>query len=280
MTTSDFFALFTYGANWNIQMNLLFLLGAVIYLLITGPLLSKIPNAKPVPPKQKFYFLTGWAIYYLAMGSPLSLLAHELFSMHMLQMSILYIVMPPFFLLGLPAWLLRLMRFRPLTKIGAFFSKPIISLFSFNGLISVYHFPVIFDAIMDSLFLHYVSHIILLGLALCVWWTIVCPLPEYDRVKPLHKLAFIFANGVLLTPACALIIFADQPLFASYERISDFAIMPPLLDQALGGVIMKITQEFVYIVAIGIVFVRWFRAQRKHDEQEIQDWANGEPALK
>lgn len=276
MTTNDFFALFTYGANWNIPLNLFFLAGAIVYWICMGPLAPKLFHAKPVSAKQKSYFFIGWLIYYLALGSPLSLLAHQLFSMHMLQMSLLYFVMPPFLLLGLPSWVFRpLLKFRWVRKIGSFLTKPLIVLFLFNGSISVYHFPYVFDSIMESMFLHYLSHAILLLLALCVWWPVVCPVSELDRVKPLHKLAFIFANGVLLTPACALIIFADEPLFASYQQLSGLEILPALQDQALGGVIMKITQEIVYITAIGFVLSQWFRLQRQRDEQEMEEWKTG-----
>lgn len=277
MTTSEFFAIFTYGANWDIQLNLIFVLGAVIYLLCTGPLVSKIPNAEPVPVKQKMYFLFGWGLYYLSMGSPLRILASELFSMHMLQMSIQYLLMPPFLLLGLPAWSLRpLGRFKWLKKIGVFLTKPMMILFLFNGLISIYHFPFIFDSIMSSVFLHSLTHYILLATALCMWWPVVCPVPEADRVKPLHKLGFIFANGVLLTPACALIMFANEPLFDTYNKMSSLApIMSPLHDQVLGGVTMKIAQEVIYITAIAIIFSRWFRQQRKQDKQEMQEWMEG-----
>lgn len=276
MTINEFFALFTYGGNWNIPLNLFFLFGAIVYLIFAGPLAHKFPEGKPVSAKQKSYFFIGWFIYYLSLGSPLSLLAHQLFSMHMLQMSLLYFVMPPFLLLGLPTWAFRpLLKFRWVRSIGSFLTKPLIILFLFNGSISIYHYPYIFDGIMGSMLNHYLSHALLLLLALCMWWPVVCPIPELDRVKPLHKIAFIFANGVLLIPACALIIFANEPLFASYEQLSGLEILPPIQDQALGGVIMKITQEVVYITAIGFVLSKWVRMQRKKDEQEIEEWKSG-----
>lgn len=278
MTTSEFFMLFTYTSNWNIPLNLFFLTIAVLYLWVTGPLALKIPNAEPVSPKKKFIFLMGLLIYYFSFGSPLHMLAHELFSMHMLQMSLHYIVMPPFLLLGLPAWLFRpFMRFQWLRKFGGFLTKPLVILFLFNGAISLYHVPAIFDRMMTDMMYHYLSHAILMILALCMWWSIVCPVPELDRMKPLNKLGYIFANGVLLTPVCALVMFADQPLFETFKQMSTVVpIMSPMHDQVLGGVTMKIAQEVVYITAIGFVFVRWFREQRRQDERELLEWQQEE----
>jgi hypothetical protein len=38
---------------------------------------------------------------------------------------------------------------------------------------------------------------------------------ERHRLTELRKMGYIVANGILLYPACALIIFADKPLYAT-----------------------------------------------------------------
>ena len=40
-----------------------------------------------------------------------------------------------------------------------------------------------------------------------MWWPMLNPLPEYQTLSDIKKLGYMFANGILLTPACALIIF-------------------------------------------------------------------------
>lgn len=265
--------LFFHAANWNLQLNLLFIGLAIVYLLITGPLRHKIPGTTPVSTSQKLYFMFAIFVSNFAVSSPLDLLAHELFSMHMLQMSLLFIVIPPFLWLGIPEWLIRpVIELNGIRQVFRFLTKPLIITFLFNGLISLYHVPIIFNAVMESHLLHFLAHLILLIAALCMWWSVVCPVPEWDSVKPLFKLAFIFANGFLLTPACALIMFADEVLFDHYRQMSQLApILTPLNDQQLGGVIMKIVQELVYISAIGIVLSRWMKEQRKEDERDYQE---------
>lgn len=279
MSFQDFMQLFLYAANWNLQLNLLFIGLAVVYLLITGPYRHKFPGKDPVSVSQKLYFMFAIFIANLAISSPLDLLAHELFSMHMLQMSLLFIVLPPFLWLGIPDWMIRpVIELKGIRPVFRFLTGPIVILFLFNGAISLYHVPIIFDAIMESHFLHYVSHTILLILALCMWWPVVCPVPEWDKTKPLLKLVFIFANGFLLTPACALIMFGDHVLFETYRQMSQLApILTPLNDQQLGGVIMKIVQELVYISAIGIVFKRWMREQKKEDERDLAELMSRKP---
>jgi putative membrane protein len=72
-----------------------------------------------------------------------------------------------------------------------------------------------------------------------------------------------------LTPPCAMITFTDSILYPTYSQMSHMLpLMSPLHDQQLGGVIMKVVQEIVYIFAIGLVFVKWIRLEREKDERE------------
>jgi putative membrane protein len=267
-------SVFFYASNWNLKLNLLFILGAVLYLLLTSPIYKRFRQEEAVTGWKKTCFLSGLILFNFAVSSPLELLAHELFSVHMLQMSIAYFMVPPLLLLGMPGYLVQpLFEAKVLGAVLRFFTRPLISLFFFNGLISFYHVPVVFDTIMKSHVLHFVVHSVLLFAAMCMWWPIIAPVPELDRVKPLYKLALIVANGMLLTPACALITFTDTVLFSTYSHGSNlFPTLTPLFDQQAGGVIMKVAQELVYGTALGIVFVRWFREQRARDEQELMEW--------
>jgi putative membrane protein len=96
-----------------------------------------------------------------------------------------------------------------------------------------------------------------------MWWPIFCPLPEWNKLGELFKIGLIFGNGLLLTPVCALIIFANKTLYTSYMGVPQlFAILPPLDDQQLGGVIMKGVQELTYITVIGIIFFQWARKEK------------------
>ena len=49
-----------------------------------------------------------------------------------------------------------------------------------------------------------------------MWWPIIAPIPELDRLSPLQKMTYLFADSILLTPACALIIFAGSLMYKSF----------------------------------------------------------------
>ncbi|MBO2532247.1 MAG: hypothetical protein CW342_05055 [Thermoactinomycetaceae bacterium] len=270
MGFEELMQLFRYPANWNLPGNLLTVLVGATYLLLVGPLRRLFPGSTPVRPGKKIWFLSGLLLLYFTLGSPLDLLAHELFTFHMLQMSLLYLVIPPFFLNGIPDWMFRaFFRIPGVKPVVSLFTRPIVALFVFNGLLSLYHFPMVFNTALANEWLHDGIHLLLGITALFFWWPITVPLVEMDRLSDLKKLLYIIAGGGLLLPACALIIFADAPMFAIYK--DGDAIIPflsPLHDQQLGGVLMKVTQEISYSIALVVTFFRWVRNERAKERKE------------
>ncbi|OPH50673.1 cytochrome C oxidase assembly protein [Paenibacillus ferrarius] len=219
---------------------------------------------------QQLSFYTGLFLFYVGQGSPINYIGHHyLFSMHMLQQTILYLIVPICIWLGTPEWLLRpFMRNVVFRGLFSFFSRPLIALFLFNMLFSIYHMPLIMDNLMKNELALLGYHTLLLFTAFMMWFPVFCPIPELNRLNDLKKIAYIFGNGILLTPACALIIFADSVIYDMYSNVTvPFAHLSPLDDQQLGGVIMKIIQEIVYGATLAYIFFRWYRRERKEDDE-------------
>lgn len=258
---------------WNPWILLLTVMIACVYFIFTGPQRHRFLDHEVVPPRKKIFFLVGLFIFFLALGSPLAYIAdHYLFSVHMLQQSLLYLVMPPIILLGLPDWLIRPLWWRPMLEpILTFFTHPLIAIALFNLLLSLYHLPIIFDTIMSSVWLMIGAHLLLLLSAFCMWWPVIAPIPELDRLSPLQKMTYLFADSILLTPACALIIFAGGLMYESFPYTDvPASLLPltPLDDQQTGGVIMKVIQEVAYGTFLCYTFFGWVRGERKKEAEE------------
>src|SRR5699024_2834720 len=154
---------------------------------------------------------------YAVKGAPIDVLSHIMMTAHMTQMAIFLIVAPLFIIKGIPVWIWKKIVEWPVIKqILALFTKPAISLLFFNGLFSLYHIPAVFDFSKASQIAHSGTSIILFIAAFLMWFSLMPPLKKYERLAPLPKIGFIFLNGLLITPACVLIIFAGEPLYASY----------------------------------------------------------------
>jgi putative membrane protein len=148
-------------------------------------------------------------------------------------------------------------------------TMPLIALFTFNMVFSFYHIPMIMDALMANALLHFIYNAIFMLAAFQMWFPVFGSLPEYNKLSELRTMGYIFVNGILLTPACALIIFAGKPLYASYANVQEsYLLMSLIYDQQLGGVIMKIVQEIVYGIALAYVFFRWYRRERREEHEE------------
>ncbi|MFC0211667.1 cytochrome c oxidase assembly protein [Paenibacillus chartarius] len=224
---------------------------------------------------QKTSFLFGLVLFYAAVGSPLDWLGHHyFFSIHMLNQSILYLIMPLFILHGMPGWMVeRSMKALRLERLFKFLTRPLIAVFTFNMLFSLYHIPKVMDTVMNNDWLLFSYHTVLLIAAFAMWFPVVGNVQYWERMSELKRMGYIFLNGVLLTPACALILFAGKPLYEMYRDvvmpIAGYSIVD---DQQLGGVIMKIIQEITYGAALAFTFFRWYRTERsKEDEDELAE---------
>ncbi|GAA3410011.1 cytochrome c oxidase assembly factor CtaG [Paenibacillus hodogayensis] len=285
---------FSFWELWNPwQMVLTIAIGAV-YLWLTGPGRLRFSNSSPVTAGRKTLFLLGIAIYYFAQGGPLNLLGHLMFSAHMTSMSLAYLAAPPLILLGIPGWLVRpVISRKPVGATIRALTNPLITVVTFNMLFSFYHLPLVHDYVMTHYTVHTIFFFVLLIAAFMMWWPILSPTPELNGLSELKKMGYIFANGVLITPACALIIFASTPVFATYndpqmwakamgycipgnaQALLDsfsgpeyFALLDPQEDQQLGGVIMKILQEITYGAALAYIFFNWYIRERAKDDQD------------
>lgn len=286
---------FSFSEVWSPVLLVFMMAVGVLYTFVVGPWRTHFKGSAPVPMARQIVFLLGIVLLYLAQGGPLSLLGHLMFTFHMTDMAISYFLVPPMLLYGIPDWLWKWAFDRPFWRPLRFLMNPLISLFLFNLMFSFYHMPNIHDWIMVHTRFHAFYYVALLAAAIMNWWHIQCPVAEWARLKPLPKLGYIFINGLLLTPACVLIIFAGRPLFAVYsdpnvwaqamlycvsgdpgQLLSEFQggpaffnLMSALDDQQLGGIIMKLFQEFINIIALYLVFMRWFREDRKSEDDTV-----------
>ncbi|WP_226034599.1 cytochrome c oxidase assembly factor CtaG [Aquibacillus saliphilus] len=271
--------IFGFRAMWS-PYYALFVLGlGIIYYLVTNKFTAQ---ARPSAFQHVSFYL-GLLLLYIIKGSPVDLLSHIMFTSHMVQMALYYLVFPILIIKGIPVWIWqKIFKLPFLKRILKITTSPLVALLLFNGLFSMYHIPSIFDFTKATPVAHAVITTVILFTAFCMWWPIFTPIKEMEKLSPIMKIGYIFANGVLITPACGLIIFADYSLYATYGETGGwiqalalcvpgsvlsglsltgpemFSSMPIVEDQQLGGILMKITQEIVYGAVLARIFFGWF----------------------
>lgn len=281
--------IFGFRALWSPYFLIYIIVLSALYYTITGPMRHKFGKEITAPSgRQQAAFYIGMLLLYIVKGAPVDLLSHIMLTFHMIQMAIFYLVFPILMIYGIPVWVWKKIIYKPVIyPFLKFVTKPLISLLLFNTLFSLYHLPVVFDFSKTSQVAHTVIGLILLVAAFIMWFPVITPIKEFNRLTPLMKIFYIFANGVLITPACVLIIFASGPLFDAYSasgawlqsmslcvpgnvldgismQISGpemFSPMGVMEDQQLGGIIMKIMQEGTYLFILARVFFQWFNRE-------------------
>jgi len=287
---------FSFSDLWSPLFMAFMMAVTVLYTFVVGPWRHRFDGSAEVTWKRQTSFILAMVLLYLTQGGPLSLLGHLMFTFHMTNMAIAYILVPPLLIYGIPDWLWRSMFRAKFWKMFSVFLNPIVSLGLFILLFSFYHMPDNHDWIMTNFTIHRIYYVVLFLSSITMWWHVYLPNPEWRRMSPLVTLLYIFLSGLLLTPACVMIIFANAPLFAVYndpdvwvqamgycvagdpaELLSKFDgpaffnMLSPMDDQQLGGIIMKLLQEFVNAAALYTVFMTWYRKERARDDEPTPD---------
>lgn len=288
-------SIFGFQALWSPYLFGCLLLVTAFYFLLTISWRKKFNLSEPLKKSEAAYFVLGIISFYIIKGSPIDLLGHIMFTMHMTQMAFLLLLVPIFFIKGIPWWVWKVVVEAPVMRtIFKIFTKPLVSIIVFIGLFSVYHLPSVFDTIKLNEIYHLAYTAILFTSAIFMYWPLLNNVDGQHEMKNMTKLAYIASNAVLITPACALIIFASSPMYGTYSD-SDmwlkamelcvpsstlsgltlsgpelFSSMDLLSDQQVGGVLMKIIQEIIFGVILFKIFRKWWNTERSN-QQEITD---------
>ncbi len=289
---------FSFRDLWSPLFMIFMMAVIVLYTFIVGPWRHRFAGNRSVSILRQLSFILAIVLLYMTHGGPLSLLGHLIFTFHMTNMALAYVLVPPLLIYGIPDWLWRRMFQAKFWRLPVFriIMNPIISLGLFTLLFSFYHMPHNHDWIMTHFTVHRIYYTALFLSSIMMWWHIYCPIPEWRRMSHMLTLGYIFMSGLLLTPACAMIIFANGPLFGVYndpqvwvkamgycvsgdpaELLSKFEgpaffnMMSAKDDQQLGGIVMKLLQEFVNSAALYAVFMQWYRTERARDDDNIPD---------
>lgn len=205
--------------------------------------------------KQPLLFFSGLALLYITLGSPITALSHLSFSLHMIQMSILFFVIPPILILGIPNRLLNtFVHIRAVNLLLKGLRQSRMALFIFATLFLLYHIPVILNAFSQHSFIHNSYLFLLLILSFSMWWPLASPIPEH-RFHRRNRKKYVFLSGMLLMPACLLFIFSafidgtNNPFMSQLmvhlcipAETNSLTILPPPFntkyDQASAGLLM------------------------------------------
>ena len=269
--------------EWNWEPSIIIGTAIVIglYLYAVGPLRKRYHLAENVKRSQIVSFLLGVLIMFLALVSPLDELGDSyLFSAHMVQHLFLTIVGPPLLLIGTPEWLLKpLIRKHAIFLIAKCLTLPVVAFSLYNVDFWLWHAPPLYNATLENQGVHVLEHVTFIVFGVLYWWPVFSPLEEdLPRLSIGGQVLYLFLSGMPTVALGAGLTFAP-PLYAPYLSAPRLWGLSAATDQQLGGLIMWIPGNILYIVIVSILFIRWMQRQeakqRAKEAEEYQDVENG-----
>lgn len=254
-------SMFSFYERWNLP-----LLALLVFVTIRYFRLMKQALIKDTTVMKKISFLSAVVLYYFASGTPFHTLSyHFLFSIKMLQESILLFAIPILFIASLPEEYVRtlLWHYR-IRKSFAVMTHPVFSMVMFYILYSVYHMPVVFTAVMNGPVLRSLSEFILLMTSLLMWWSIIS---SASKLQDSKKVLLVIANSVLLfVPMYPLAFFAAP----KYEFMGHALLhLTPSMDFKLGAGLILIYQKIIVVAVLAVIFFKWFKREDTIDPVNV-----------
>ena len=219
-------------------------------------------------------FSGGWLSLVISLIGPFHELSESLFSAHMTQHEILMLISAPLIVLGRPqiaaVWALpRSRRSAVAAVINAdqfdtawrFISGSFVAFLIHAAALWIWHIPALFDATLESDWVHALQHASFFGTALLFWWAMINS--SIDWKSSFIGVLFLFLTSLHSGILGALLTFTHQIWYPVYLNSTGAYGLTPLEDQQLGGLIMWVPAGLVYIGAGLTMFARLLSESEK-----------------
>jgi len=227
-------------------------------------------------------FLLGLAALLAALASPIDGYASVSFAVHMVQHMLLTVVAAPLLMVGapirpllrgLPAWT-RAVVVRPLARARTvrtlvhLLRHPLIAAALYVGGLYAWHLPNLYDAALLDARVHVIEHAWFFLSALIFWSVVIDPAPFHATLGYGARLPYLLVLGAAQnTVLGGILSFSSRLLYTAYAKVSDTTIfdMDRVTDQRVGGAIMWVVGDFVFLAAASVAFFLWLA-----EEEEMQ----------
>jgi putative membrane protein len=232
-------------------------------------------------------FMSGMFALWIALGSPLRTLHHELLSIHMVDHVLLMAVAPPLILLGAPfrsfaqalpqrfvreasAVFLSWSSKRILVQqLGRLLRNPI-----FCWLVAVlaligWHIPAAFELAMHSDAWYRFEYASFFGAGLLFWWPVLQPSPNVTWSPRWSTVLYLFFATFPCDMLSAFLTFCDRVVYPCYLSPNRHFSISPLHDQEYAGALMWVCVTFVYLFPAVVITTQLLSSPRSYSPNPL-----------
>jgi cytochrome c oxidase assembly factor CtaG len=231
---------------------------AWIYLRGWHALQSAFPNL--IAGWRLAAFLSGLILVWLAVGSPLATLDHQLLTIHMLKHLLLMTVAAPLILVGAPIFTMVcglprffMQTYLPLgSLLGRWLERrvrhPMLCWLAGTVAVVGWHVPGAFQLGMRSSGMHILEDLSFLVAGLLFWWPIVQSPPRAARSPRWSMPLYLFLATLPCDVLSAFLVFCNRLVYPFYlSKPQQFKVLP-LADQECAGALMWVWVTFAYLI--------------------------------
>ena len=223
-------------------------------------------------------FLLGLAALVAALASPIDSIALRLFSVHMVQHMLLLAVAAPLLLAGAPVRpllrglpiALRRTVVRAVARNTAFRSlvhllrQPLVAAGLYVVGLYAWHVPALYDAAVEGPATHVIEHTWFFLTALLFWSVVIDPVPFRATLPYAARIPFLLLVGAAQnTILGGLLAFSDRLFYSPYATTTAAYGLDPVTDQRLGGAIMWVPGDLIFLAAASFAFFLWLQSEEQ-----------------
>lgn len=213
-------------------------------------------------------FLSGLVVVWVAVGSPLATLDHQLLTIHMLKHLLLMTVAAPLILAGAPLFTLVcglpqlfIKRYPPIGGLSAQWLErcvrhPALCWLAGTATVIGWHLPGAFQLGMRSCGMHILEDLSFLAAGLLFWWPVV-PSPLGAARSPRWSMAlYLFLATLPCDVLSAFLVFCNRLVYHFYLSPHQRFSLAPYADQECAGALMWVWVTFAYVIPAVAITVR------------------------
>jgi putative membrane protein len=235
-------------------------------------------------------FVSGLLAIWIAVGSPLAALDHQLLTVHMMKHLLLMAVGSPLMLLGAPAlpllcglpkyFIRRSLRLRSKTPqlSGYFRNNYVFCWLAGTAAVIVWHFPPAFDLSMRSASWRAIESASFLAAGILFWMPVIQPWPSDARSRQWPIPLYLFLATLPCDALSAFLTFCGRVVYPNYLHIRSAFNISPLADQEFAGALMWVFVTFAYLIPAVAATVKILSPPSGHRQWEAWNDVGGTEA--
>ena len=265
--------------DWPIQAQVLVGLAVLVGLWALGQRrMAHAPGAEApgLVVGRRLSFMAGTVVVLFAIQSPIDTLADYSFAWHMLQHTLLMLVVAPLWVAGgiapaLGEALARLgayqawQRWRWAAGLRRRISQPDIAIGGFTAALWAGHLPVVWNYAQTHVYFHEAEHLAFLGVSLIYWSLVMGATQRGAEAGYARRIAYLGAGILSCWVLGIALMFARGPLYRSYLLMPGVTVRGLLSDQVLGSAIMWAPSMVPFDIVLSVYIQRFLKGHAPAD---------------